>query len=1043
MGKKVKKKAKSALREKLGPLMSPTTVPHDDTGNAESPVNGVVVIKDRGVCSHLDKGINLDKLSAKLQSSESSKCEDCRGNVADRRAKKGQGKHGKKGGANSKSETRAIWVCLECGHFACGGIGLPTTPQSHAVRHSKLNHHPLVVHYENHHLLWCFPCGKLVLGENSEDLKHKEVLSEVVKLLKRQPGEGSTVDVEDVWFGSASVTSAMKSDYSVSTDGKAGYSIRGLGNLGNTCFFNSVMQNLFAVNSLRDYFFKSDESVGPLSAAMRKLFLETSNEGGSKGVINPRSLFGILCNKSPQFRGYQQHDSHEFLRCLLDGMSTEELSFRKHSKPCEVSVKDLTFVDVFFGGKLSSTVSCLECCHASTIYEPFLDLSLPVPTKRPPPKRNQPPLRGKKPKLFPKRSSRNCSKASKESNSLPRKSVLDQSTSGNSSVEVHSIAQPAEPLALALVDSAFSDATGSYNVALDMGLSAEDLSAFQNPDSQPASQAVVEQMISSDASSWLDYLDPCPTSSDEVDAASETDDTSAINDSVKEDVRPQDASSTAASDSRIESNLENVAPEIPLDNAKNYDAPEPGAVAQEQSASLQFEDEQSVKPDSDGGILPEGSLTEDRLECDGGKDQSSSSCSQICAEDSNTSCRDNDHSSQNLDPKVMSCQNREAAKSSVDLIGADTEVSSTIVGSEQESLDFDGFGDMFNEPEESSGAKPLDNPGSVAKNGVNGSTSESDADEVDNANAPVTVDSCLAFFTKPEFLSKDEHAWQCDNCSRILREQREKSRKLQKPTSDAMPNGCEDGHPSSDGKTCDTEKIMNNKAEDDPSDGELLPHNEEILENGKCKVRNHVVGEINGTEIQSENVELQATNACPGSSECSDLRNLSLDPHQGECDSEKDVSVGNDLQSVKRETEVSEHDEVDSEKLKVKRDATKSILFSKAPAILTIHLKRFSQDVRGRLSKLNGHVSFKETIHLKPYMDPRCNEDSCTPSYRLVGVVEHLGTMRGGHYVAYVRGSPGYGDDGAWYHASDAYVRQASLDEVLRCEAYILFYERT
>lgn len=60
--------------------------------------------------------------------------------------------------------------------------------------------------------------------------------------------------------------------------------------------------------------------------------------------------------------------------------------------------------------------------------------------------------------------------------------------------------------------------------------------------------------------------------------------------------------------------------------------------------------------------------------------------------------------------------------------------------------------------------------------------------------------------------------------------------------------------------------------------------------------------------------------------------------------------------------------------------------------------------------------------------------------YRLVGVVEHLGTMRGGHYVAYVRATKDSGDT-VWYHVSDAYVREASLDEVLRSEAYILFYE--
>ena len=32
-------------------------------------------------------------------------------------------------------------------------------------------------------------------------------------------------------------------------------------------------------------------------------------------------------------------------------------------------------------------------------------------------------------------------------------------------------------------------------------------------------------------------------------------------------------------------------------------------------------------------------------------------------------------------------------------------------------------------------------------------------------------------------------------------------------------------------------------------------------------------------------------------------------------------------------------------------------------------------------------------------------------------------------------------DDYTWYHASDTYIRQVSFDEVLRCEAYILFYE--
>ena len=52
--------------------------------------------------------------------------------------------------------------------------------------------------------------------------------------------------------------------------------------------------------------------------------------------------------------------------------------------------------------------------------------------------------------------------------------------------------------------------------------------------------------------------------------------------------------------------------------------------------------------------------------------------------------------------------------------------------------------------------------------------------------------------------------------------------------------------------------------------------------------------------------------------------------------------------------------------------------------------------------------------------------------------------MRGGHYVAYVRGKIAEENDNGsvWFHASDAYVRETNLEEVLHCEAYILFYEK-
>jgi ubiquitin carboxyl-terminal hydrolase 16/45 len=73
------------------------------------------------------------------------------------------------------------------------------------------------------------------------------------------------------------------------------------------------------------------------------------------------------------------------------------------------------------------------------------------------------------------------------------------------------------------------------------------------------------------------------------------------------------------------------------------------------------------------------------------------------------------------------------------------------------------------------------------------------------------------------------------------------------------------------------------------------------------------------------------------------------------------------------------------------------------------------------------------------------SEDKDNSSYRLVGVVEHLGLcMDAGHFVAYVRPSCPQQTNGSslWFCASDADIREVSLEEVLKCEAYLLFYER-
>ena len=75
---------------------------------------------------------------------------------------------------------------------------------------------------------------------------------------------------------------------------------------------------------------------------------------------------------------------------------------------------------------------------------------------------------------------------------------------------------------------------------------------------------------------------------------------------------------------------------------------------------------------------------------------------------------------------------------------------------------------------------------------LDGNSCESDPDAVDNSDSQVSIESCLAYFTKPELLS-NEHAWHCENCSKVLRERRMRSREQrQKATSKIQVSGVED-----------------------------------------------------------------------------------------------------------------------------------------------------------------------------------------------------------------------------------------------------------
>lgn len=117
---------------------------------------------------------------------------------------------------------------------------------------------------------------------------------------------------------------------------------------------------------------------------------------GSQTAFSPDSLFYAIWKIMPSFRGYQQQDAHEFMRYLLDHLH-RELQYSRNGASHPVSPQDgvrlstaegrccingtASVVTSIFGGILQNEVNCLICGTESRKFDPFLDLSLDIPSQ--------------------------------------------------------------------------------------------------------------------------------------------------------------------------------------------------------------------------------------------------------------------------------------------------------------------------------------------------------------------------------------------------------------------------------------------------------------------------------------------------------------------------------------------------------------------------------------------------------------------------------------------------------------------------------------
>lgn len=163
--------------------------------------------------------------------------------------------------------------------------------------------------------------------------------------------------------------------------------------------------------------------------------------------------------------------------------------------------------------------------------------------------------------------------------------------------------------------------------------------------------------------------------------------------------------------------------------------------------------------------------------------------------------------------------------------------------------------------------------------------------------------------------------------------------------------------------------------------------------------------------------------ALESSSECSDNT-------VGAGKSDRSSGVGSEADDIRDDA-----DERREKVTKVRTRSTKRYTIKNLPSVLVLQLNRFQQvSPFGNLRKLHGHCDFPLSLDLSKHVDQK--EEA---RYQLSGVVCHTGSLRGGHYTAFINSAPNLK---RWFYCSDTNIQPADEEEILRSEPYLLFYEQ-
>ncbi|KAJ1720627.1 hypothetical protein LPJ53_004756 [Coemansia erecta] len=271
-----------------------------------------------------------------------------------------------------------LHACLACDHYGCwrrgGGGG------THMQQHLRASGHAFALDFSRL-VVYCAQCGDYVHDAAVDawllgaQMRWHAALCDAAEPEAKRPRIVSTA-------GDLSPAQAkyLREHGALQPCG----GVRGLRNLGATCYLSVVLQALAHNPLVRGWMLSDGHHPAAcrrapcmaceLDAAFQALFARGSGSGAA-APFAPTRLLRALWLLRGDLAGYGQQDAHECLMALLDTLHTG-LAGAAPQRPCPCAVHQT------FAGLLQSTVTCGRCGNTTQSHDPMLDVSLDIPAPR-------------------------------------------------------------------------------------------------------------------------------------------------------------------------------------------------------------------------------------------------------------------------------------------------------------------------------------------------------------------------------------------------------------------------------------------------------------------------------------------------------------------------------------------------------------------------------------------------------------------------------------------------------------------------------------